>query len=80
METVAISQFKAKCLALLERVRRTGEPILVTRRGQAIAQIVPPSAPRSGRPWLGSLSSTGRITGDIVSPASERSEWDALRS
>jgi prevent-host-death family protein len=80
METVSISQFKAKCLALLEKVRRTGQPILVTKRGEPVAQVVPPTLPRGTKPWLGSFSSTGRITGDIVSPAAGPTEWDALKS
>ena len=42
MKQVAISEFKAKCLALLEQVRRTRNPIRVTRFGKPIADIVPP--------------------------------------
>ncbi len=34
MEEIAISKFKATCLAVLERVRKTGQPVLVTRFGQ----------------------------------------------
>ena len=49
MEEIAISKFKATCLAVLERVRKTGQPILVTRFGQAIAEIRPPSLPRPVR-------------------------------
>ena len=43
MEEIAISKFKATCLAVLERVRKTGQPILVTRFGQVIAEIRPPA-------------------------------------
>jgi prevent-host-death family protein len=44
MEEIAISKFKATCLAVLERVRRTGKPIRVTRFGQVVAAVVPPEA------------------------------------
>ena len=37
-----ISKFKATCLAVLERVRKTGEPVLVTRFGHPVAEIVAP--------------------------------------
>jgi len=37
-----VSKFKATCLARLERVRRTGRPLLITKRGVPIAQVVPP--------------------------------------
>jgi prevent-host-death family protein len=79
-DEVAISKFKATCLALLAKVKRTGRPILVTRKGEPIAQIVPPPPPEKPASWLGSFSETGTITGDVVSPPVPESEWDALRS
>jgi prevent-host-death family protein len=79
MEEIAISKFKATCLAVLERVRKTGKPVLVTRFGQPVAELVPPRASRRQKQWVGSLAGTGEITGDIVSPASEEDDWDALR-
>jgi prevent-host-death family protein len=79
MEQIAISKFKATCLAVLERVRKTGRPVLVTRFGEPVAEIVPP--PPAERPvnWIGSFAGTGKILGDIVSPASEEEDWEALR-
>jgi hypothetical protein len=76
MEEMAISKFKATCLATLERVRKTRKPILVTRFGHPVAQVGPPSiSPRPGG-WSGSMAGTGRILGDIVSPATEDTEWN----
>lgn len=43
MEEIAISEFKAKCLAILEQVRLTKTPIRVTRFGKPVAEIVPPT-------------------------------------
>jgi len=80
MERVPVSKFKATCLALLERVRRTGQPILVTRRGVRIVQVVPPPPGERPESWLRSLKGTGRITGDISSPALEENVWEALDS
>src|SRR4030042_1103704 len=45
METIAISKFKATCLSVLQKVKRTGRPVLVTRVGKPIASIVPPPTP-----------------------------------
>lgn len=67
-EVVSISQFKATCLALLDRVKKTGQPILVTRRGEPIAMVVPPPPAQRPATWLGSLKSTAKITGNIVAP------------
>ncbi len=49
MQRIAISKFKATCLAVLEGVRRTGQPVLVTRFGKPMAEIVPPPATASER-------------------------------
>ena len=54
-ERIPISEFKAKSLALLERVRRTGRSIVVTKRGEPVAEVIPPSAATLGRDWLGAL-------------------------
>lgn len=80
MEKVTISKFKAMCLALLDKVKRTGQPILVTRRGESIAQILPPPPPDKPESWLGSFQATGKIVGDIMAPAVDEREWDILRS
>ena len=80
METISISKFKATCLALLERVRQTGEPILVTKRGVPIAQIdPPPSDGNAKRRTAGAMKGRGRILGDIVGPSSSIEEWKAAR-
>jgi len=79
METLSISKFKATCLARLDKVKRTGQSLLITRKGEPIAEIKPPSPPKATKGWIGSLRSTGRIVGDIVSPAAAESEWEVLR-
>jgi len=77
-ETMPISRFKATCLAVLERVRRTRKPVLVTRFGEPIAEIVPPSVRERPQSWLGALEGTGRIDGDIVAPAGDPRDWEVL--
>lgn len=79
MDTMPISKFKATCLATLERVRRTGRPLRVTRFGKPVADIVPPAPEKDRHGWLGSLRGTIRITGDVTRPSSELVEWKALR-
>lgn len=78
MEEIAISKFKATCLAVMERVRQTGQPVLVTRFGEPVAEIVPPSPPRRPEGWLGCLGGTAEITGDIVSPSGDPENWEVL--
>ena len=79
MEEIAISKFKATCLAVLEHVRRTRKPIRVTRFGLPIAEVTPSSIePRNGR-RLGSMKGTASIKGDIVSPAGDSNDWEVLK-
>lgn len=78
MKKVAISEFKAKCLAMLEEVQKTKTPLLITRFGEPVAEIVPPSA-TSPADWMGSMKDSIKILGDIVSPATDESDWEALQ-
>ena len=77
-ETIAISQFKATCLAVLDKVKRTGQPVLVTRHGKPVALIEPPPPPEIKTSWLGSFKSKGKIVGDIVSPVMDADDWKVL--
>jgi prevent-host-death family protein len=77
---MTISKFKTVCTAVLEKVHRTGEPVRITRAGEPVAEIVPVSSPVRPKSWLGSYRSSGTIQGDIVSPASDESLWDVLRT
>ena len=77
-EIVTISQFKASCLALLSKVKRTGQSILVTRRGDPIALITPPPQPERPASWLGTFQNRGKIMGDIISPALDEKDWEVL--
>jgi prevent-host-death family protein len=78
MEEMAISKFKATCLATLERVRRTGRPLRVTKFGRPVAEIVPPTPDAPEREWLGSLRDTLVVQGDLLTPSSELADWEAL--
>lgn len=77
-EEIAISKFKTTCLAVLERVRHTRQPILVTRFGKPVAEVIPPRAPARLARKMGSMVGTGRIVGDIISPATDERDWEAL--
>lgn len=75
MQTIKASEFKAKCLALMDEVARTGEPVLVTKNGKPVAELRPHRPrPKSARGvWKDRLV----IKGDIVSPIDV--EWEALK-
>jgi prevent-host-death family protein len=79
MEKIAVSKFKATCLSVVERVRRTKKPVLITRFGEPVAELIPPPPQKSKGDWLGALAGTVRFVGDVVSPASDESDWEALQ-
>jgi prevent-host-death family protein len=78
MQEVTISKFKATCLALLRKVRDTGQPILVTKHGEPIAEVRPPEPPRRAESPVGCMKGRMTILGDIVSPFSEK-DWEVLK-
>ncbi len=80
MKQMAISKFKATCLAVLEQVRKTGMPVRVTRRGVPVADVVPPGPPeKAPRDWLGAMAGTAEFAGDITAPSGELVAWEADR-
>ena len=76
-ETIVISEFKAKCLSILRRVQKTGRPIVVTRRGERVAEVHPPSPVAPETEWLGSFKGRAQIVGDLVEPIATE-DWEAL--
>lgn len=78
MRTIAAGEFKQRCLALLDEVGTSGEAIVVTKRGKAVAQLTP-VPPERHDDWRGAMRGDGEITGDLVAPATDPGEWEALR-
>jgi len=74
MREIAISKFKATCLAVLEDVRRTGTPIRVTRFGRPVAEVAP-AMPETPASWLGCAKHSMEIVGDIAGPVGAFSRW-----
>ncbi len=74
MKTMIISEFKAKCIAVLKEAQRTHEPVLVTRWGHPLARIEPVYDDPPPREF-GALRGRMRIKGDIVKSDFDR-EWE----
>ena len=74
-DSVAAAEFKARCLELMDRVAATGNPVVITKRGRAIARLV--AAQQRPRSIVGALKGRARIRGNIVAPIDVR--WEASR-
>ena len=78
MQTIQASEFKAKCLALMDEVARTGRTIVVTKNGKPVAELRPHRPPRLESP-IGVHKGRIRIKGDIVSPVGTQL-WEDIES
>lgn len=77
MKKMAAGAFKAKCLAIMDEVRAKHETVLITKRGKAVAKLVPVNEDTDD--IYNSLEGKGSIAGDVVSPALPEDEWGELR-
>jgi prevent-host-death family protein len=75
MRTINASQFKATCLAVLDEVSRTGEPVVILKRGRPIAELVPPML-RGKRHPQDALRGTVEFLGDILEPVLPPDAWE----
>ncbi len=72
MKTIAAGEFKSRCLTLMEDVRSTRQPLVITKRGKPVAKLVPVGDEKDD--FIGRLEGVIRIVGDIESPLDE---WES---
>ncbi len=70
------SEFKAKCLAILDQVNSTREAVTILKRGKPVAQLVPPVQQEKGFPQ-DDLRGSVRVLGDIVAPPLPAEAWES---
>ena len=71
--TMTASEFRARCLALMDEVAESGEPIVITKRGKPVARLIP--CEPEPVDWFGRDRDIIQIHGDIISPIDV--EWEA---
>ena len=77
MKTMPAGKFKAQCLGVMEQVRKTRQPVVITKRGKPVAKLVP--ADKNPADVFGCLKGVFKIVGDIESPVVPLEDWEALR-
>ena len=75
MQTYTASEFKAKCLKIMDEVAESGERIVITKRGKPVAELLPARERRKSA--FGAMSGMITYKGDIISPVDV--EWDAMK-
>jgi prevent-host-death family protein len=77
MKKISATEFKSRCLSVLDGVRSTGDPVLITQHGKTVAKLVPvEEAPRE---FLGRLKGKVKILGDIESSIELPGKWKESR-
>jgi prevent-host-death family protein len=77
MKQIAAGKFKTSCLALMDEVQATGEPIVVTKHGKPVVKLVP--AETKDDSIFGYMVGKAKIVGDIIAPVTPIEDWDALK-
>jgi antitoxin (DNA-binding transcriptional repressor) of toxin-antitoxin stability system len=79
MKEINASEFKAKCLAILDEISKTGEGLVILKRGRPVAQVIPAVTKKNKYPQEELLGSVKIAPGvDLTEPALDPSDWEAL--
>lgn len=76
-KTIPAGQFKARCLKIMDEVRATRQPVVITKKGRPVAKLVP--ADGQSKDIFGCMKGKIKIVGDIVSPITPLEDWEMLK-
>ena len=76
MRTMPAGEFKARCLRVMEDVRKYRTPVVITKKGRPVAKLVPPDV--AATDVFGCMAGTARIVGDVEAPVLPADTWRAV--
>jgi prevent-host-death family protein len=76
MKTMPAGEFKARCLRVMEDVKKYRTPVVITKKGRPVAKLVPADVPASD--VFGCMAGTARIVGDVEAPVVPAEAWEAI--
>jgi prevent-host-death family protein len=74
MKQIPAGEFKAKCLAIMDKVLQSGEPVVITKHGKPVVKLVP--AEKQADDIFGYMAGKAKIVGDIVGPITPLEDWE----
>jgi prevent-host-death family protein len=77
MKQMRASAFKARCLAVMDDIQATGEPVIVTKRGKPVVKVI--SIKPENDDIFGCMADEVEIVGDIESPVVPLKAWKIMR-
>jgi prevent-host-death family protein len=76
MKTMPAGEFKARCLRVMDEVKKSRTPVVITKKGRPVAKLVPADTPAVD--VFGCMVGTARIVGDVEAPVLGAKAWDAV--
>lgn len=73
MKQMPAGEFKAQCLAVMDQVSESGEPVVITKHGKPVVKLVP--AEKQADDLFGYMAGKVKIVGDIVGPVTPPDDW-----
>jgi prevent-host-death family protein len=67
-------EFKSRCLAVMDRVLESGEPVLITKHGKPVVKLIP--AEKQADDLFGYMAGKVKIVGDVVGPVTPLEDWE----
>jgi len=74
LKEIDVRKFKAQCLAIMDQVLTSGEPVLITKHGKPVARLVP--AQNDADDIFGYMADKVKVVGDIVGPITPLEDWE----
>jgi prevent-host-death family protein len=74
MKQIPAGEFKAQCLAIMDQVLRSGEPVVVTKHGKPVVKLVP--AENRADDIFDYMAGKAKVVGDIVGPVTPPDDWE----
>ena len=74
MKQMPAGEFKARCLAVMDQVLQSGEPVVITKHGKPVAKLVP--AQNHADDIFGYMAGKVKVVGDIVGPVTPLEDWE----
>jgi antitoxin (DNA-binding transcriptional repressor) of toxin-antitoxin stability system len=66
MHDISISEFEAKCLALIQQVHKTRQPLRIPRHRRPVAEVVPAGPDHRRRQFVGDMARTGKVISSAI--------------
>ena len=74
MKQIPAGEFKAQCLAIMDQVLHSGEPVVITKHGKPVVKLVP--AENRVDDIFDYMAGKVKIVGDIVGPITPPEDWE----